>query len=227
MLGLQPVTMPAHVLGFMVCYLLPIVAVMLYEGWLLRQFAANQRLRAGSSRATRASAAAQKAAAVVQEADRLPAPPGQHASSSMGNGSGNEGLKASTTSNTGGYQQGGLVRTVRDDLRAGNFGGSVIGGGGSVRSSSATAETASGQAAAGRQFVYKRPKGCLQRITVAVKVMHAFIGRKRCYFGQACFRASPRSTNLQNTACMVNTCIQVWWTYLYPMRMTYRYGVTV
>ena len=178
LLGLQPVGVPDHVMGFLVCYLLPVVALMLYEGWLIRQFNANQRLRAESSRASRLSASVQKAAVGAQEVDGLPALPGQHASSSMGKGRGNEGPGTATASDTGGHQQGGLVHSALDDLRDGNFGGdfggSVYRGGGSVQSSSATAAAASGgQPAASRQFVYKRPQGCLHRVTVAVKVMHA------------------------------------------------------
>ena len=177
LLGLQPVGVPDHVMGFLVCYLLPVVALMLYEGWLIRQFNANQRLRAESSRASRLSASAQKAAVGEQEVDGLaPALPGQHASSSMGKGSGNEGPGTATARDTGGHQQGGLVHSVLDDLHNGNLGGSVPGGGGGggVQLPSATAAAASGgQPAAGRQFVYKRPKGCLHRVTVAVKVMHA------------------------------------------------------
>ena len=170
-LGEQPLTVPGRVMGLLVCYLLPIVAVMLYEGWLLRQFDANQRLRAGSSRVS-SSATAQNEAG-VQQMDR-PALHAQRASSSMGDGSKEEGHcpppGATTTNDIGGHQQGDLVQAALD-LPAVNL-GAPVNGGGSVLSL-ATEAASGGQPAAGRQFVYKRPKGCLQLVTIAVKVMYA------------------------------------------------------
>ena len=164
-LGLQPLTVPARLLGALVCNLLPLVAVILYEGWLLRQYHASQRSRPGSSRAT-SSASAQKATG-TQEVDK-PALPAQHASSSMGSDS--QPPRTCTTSDTGEGQQAGGVHMP--DLPVGNLAGIPLAGGADEQSSLSVGAAAAGQPAAGKQFVYKRPKGCLRRCTIAVKVMH-------------------------------------------------------
>ena len=168
-MGLQPLTVPGRVMGALVCYLLPIIAIMLYKGWLLRQFDANQRSRAGSSGATGSSTSAQKATLGAQDVDK-PAILRQRASSSSIS---YQLPRAATASDTGRHQQGGLVQPLLD-LPGGNFYGAPVTGGGSVQLS-ATAAAASVHLAAGNQFVYTRPKGCLQRRTVAVKVMYAVV----------------------------------------------------